>query len=334
MKSLKGISLFVSTFLIVGFLISSSLSAAENTIKIASGTATRFAASGVIVFVKEALEQATYGKIKAEIYPGTLGSDKMILEKIASGDIQAGTGTPMVAMNMNPKMGVVCLPFVLETREKLYEFYRSDLGKEMLNCLADKGLTGIDHVPWGPIGYLTTKPVAKFTDMKGMRFRTAESPIWIDTFKALGASPVMVPFFDAYSALQRGVIEGTDNPPETVEAVKWYEVAKNYTPLNVFFSQNIFFVNTKWFKSQSKDFQEMFVEVVKKSCALSRTIEEFHQDKAINMMVQEHGLNVINLPPEEVDKFKKATKSVVTKYIKEIGEDYAKKVLTLSGYKY
>jgi TRAP-type C4-dicarboxylate transport system substrate-binding protein len=326
--------LWCTLFVLVFCHLSSAL-AAEYSMKIGSATSTRFAASGVMALVKEALEQGTYGQIKVEIYPaGQLGGEKVLIEKTISGDIQATPSSAPVAMTLNPKMGVVALPFVLNTREKLDKFYRSDLGKEMMNCLADKGLLGFDYIPWGPCAYLTTKPISKFDDVKKIRFRVTDSPIWLDTFRALGVSPVIIPFPDAYSSLQRGVTEGADNPPETLEAAKFYEVAKYYTQVTPFFSQTVFFVNAKWFNALPPDLRRIMVDVIKQCSALARVIEEYHQDRALNMMVKDHGVKVMNLPPEELEKFRQATKSVVTKYMKEIGEPYVRKVFDLAGYKY
>jgi tripartite ATP-independent transporter DctP family solute receptor len=334
MKLQRKIGLFVVATFIV-FLLTPFAHAEEYTMKIGSATSMRFAASGVMAIVKEALEQATYGKIKVEIYPsGQLGGEKDLIEKTQTGVIQATPSSAPVAMTLNPKMGVVCLPFVLDTREKLDKFYKSDLGKEMLSCLEDKGLMGIDYVPWGPTSYLTTKPITKFEDAGKIRFRVTNSPIWLDTFKAIGVTPVIIPFPDAYSALQRGVTEGADNPPETLEAAKFYEVAKYYTKVMPFFSQTVFFVNTKWMKSLPQDLQDITVKVIKQSCALARAIEEYHQDKALSMMVKDYGVKVTTLPPEEIQKFREATKPVVTKYMEKIGEDYVKKVFALADYKY
>jgi len=309
--------------------------AAEYTMKIASATSTRFAASGVMPLVKEALEQATYGKIEVKIFPsGQLGGEKALIEKTQVGVLQATVASAPVAMTLNPKMGVVALPFVLNTREKLDKFYKSDLGREMLNCLKDKGLIGIDYIPWGPTGYLTKKPIYKLEDAARIRFRVPNSPIWLDTFRAIGVNPVIIPFPNAYSALQRGVTEGADNPPETLEAAKFYEVAKYYTKVTPFFSQTVFFLNARWFESLPKDLQEVVVKIIKRCCAVSRVIEEYHQQRALDMMVRDHGVKVINLSPKELEKFREATKSVVRKYMKQIGEDYVKKVFALVGYSY
>jgi TRAP-type C4-dicarboxylate transport system substrate-binding protein len=335
MEISKRITASILTLFIAGLFTLPGAYAADYTMKIGSATSTRFAASGVMVLVKEALEQATYGQIKVEVYPaGQLGGEKDLIEKTASGVIQATPSSAPVAMTLNPKMGVVCLPFVLDTREKLDKFYKSNLGKEMLNCLVDKGLLAIDYVPWGPTSYLTTKPIQKFEDVKKVRFRVTHSPIWLDTFEALGVTPIIIPFPDAYSALQRGVTEGADNPPETLEAAKFYEVAKYYLQVTPFFSQTVFFVNAKWFKSLPQDLQKTTVDVIKDCCTLARTIEEYHQTRALNMMVKDHGVKVTSLPPEEIEKFKEATKPVVTKYMKEVGETYVRKVFDLVGYKY
>lgn len=327
--------LMISMVLVLFMVFSGSALAAEFTMKIGSATSTRFAASGVMPIIKEALEQATYGRIEVKAFPsGQLGGEKDLIEKTQTGVIQATASSAPVAMTLNPKMGVVALPFVLNTRDKLNKFYQSDLGKEMLHCLEDKGLIGIDYIPWGPTAYLTTKPIRKYSDAAGIRFRVPNSPIWLDTFKAIGVTPVIIPFPDAYSSLQRGVTEGADNPPETLEAAKFYEVAKYYTKVTPFFSQTVFFVNKKWLNSLPGDLKDITVSVIKKSCALSREIEQYHQEKALKMMQEDYGVEVITLPDSELEKFREATKPVVEKYMEKIGEDYVMKVFKLVDYNF
>ena len=320
--------------LVASFLSTQSI-AADFTMKIGSATSTRFAASGVMPILKEALEQATYGRIQVEIFPsGQLGGEMALIEKCQTGMIQATPSSAPVAMTLNPKMGVVALPFVLNTRDKLEKFYNSKLGEEMLGCLESKGLIGIDYIPWGPTAYLTKKPIRKFEDAAAIRFRVPNSPIWLDTFKAIGVTPVIIPFPEAYSALQRGVTEGADNPPETLEAAKFYEIAKYYTKITPFFSQTIFFVNADWLNSLPPDLKKITVEIIKKSCALSRAIEVYHQDKALKMMVEKYDVQVIELPSEEIEKFTKATQKVVKKYMGKMGEKYTRDVFGLVGYEY
>lgn len=329
--------IFVVLLAVMIFSISfvSLTNAGDYTMRIASATSTRFAASGVMEIVKEALEQATYGRIEVKIFPaGQLGGESSLIEKCQTNQIQATPSSAPVAMSLEPKMGVVALPFVINTRDKLQKFYESDLGQEMLMSLDDRGLVGLDYIPWGPTGYLTKKPVRTLEDMSKIRFRVTDSPIWLDTFRALGVDPVVIPFPDAYSALQRGVTEGADNPPETLEAAKFYEVAKYYTEVTPFFSQTVFFVNKKWLNSLPEDLRQVTIDVVRKSCSLARVIEEYHQDWALNKMVEEHGVEIIELPLEEREKFVDATKPVVKEYMGKMGKDYVTEVFKLVGYDY
>jgi TRAP-type C4-dicarboxylate transport system substrate-binding protein len=40
----------------------------------------------------------------------------------------------------------------------------------------------------------TKRPIRKPEDMKGLKVRVMEAPVYMDTFKQLGASPVWIPF--------------------------------------------------------------------------------------------------------------------------------------------
>ena len=85
--------------LIVVLLAAPGAYAADYTMKIGSATSTRFAASGVMPLIKEALEQATYGRIKVEIFPsGQLGGEKALIEKTQTGVIQVAPASAPVAI--------------------------------------------------------------------------------------------------------------------------------------------------------------------------------------------------------------------------------------------
>ena len=58
----------------------------------------------------------------------------------------------------------------------------------------------------------STKPINTPDDLKGFKIRVPGIALWVSMFKALGASPTVVPFGELYSALQTKVVDGQENP--------------------------------------------------------------------------------------------------------------------------
>jgi TRAP-type C4-dicarboxylate transport system substrate-binding protein len=75
----------------------------------------------------------------------------------------------------------------------------------------------------------SNKLIAKPEDMKGLKLRVPDAPLFVMFPRAVGANPTPIAFAEVYLALQNGTVDAQENPLPTIEAKKFYEVQKYIT---------------------------------------------------------------------------------------------------------
>jgi TRAP-type C4-dicarboxylate transport system substrate-binding protein len=160
-----------------------------------------------------------------------------------------------------------------------------------------------------------TKPVNKMEDLKGMTLRG--QGIIADVVSALGATPRSIPMPEAYEAMQKKVIEGLMIPMETLRAFRLAEVSKFSTecwPIGQVYTFYLIMNKDVWNKLPP-NLQKVFNEYPFEE-KLARMWNDVDIDGK-NLGV-EKGLKFIELPREEINKWKKAVEPVLDKFVKSM----------------
>lgn len=221
---------------------------------------------------KELVEQKTGGKVKIEIYPNaTLGDERTLLEGMQMGTVDMGVITNGPIANFLPEIAAFELPFLFKSSEEAYKVLDGPVGQEVLNNLSKVNLKGLAFAERGFRNLTNSKrAVNKPEDVKGLKIRVMENPVYIDTFKALGANAVPMAWTEALTALQQGTIDGQENPVNVIYAFKLYETQKylsltrhTYAPATIIMSQQVF-------NSFPADVQKVLVDAAKEAAAYER----------------------------------------------------------------
>lgn len=172
--------------------------------------------------------KATDGRVTVQVFPsGQLGSEKDVVEGLQIGAMQAGLIGSGSFQSIEPRMGIVEMPYAWPTREKAFAAFDGELGAELSKLLLDKNIVVL---AWWENGYrhITTKkaPVTKPEDLKGVKIRVTPDKVRLDTFRALGAEPAPLAFGELYSALQQGVFDAQENPLSIIDSASFADVQK------------------------------------------------------------------------------------------------------------
>jgi tripartite ATP-independent transporter DctP family solute receptor len=218
----------------------------------------------------ELMKERTGGAITVHVFPNSqLGSEKDMQEQVKNGVIHiALTGPSMLAQfkGWGP-IGVLSMPYILkgqteeELRPQLVKLARGPLMKE-LNDRASKesGIRILDAGWFYGERHLTTKTkqVVHPDDVKGLKIRTMDSPVARCAMAALGAATTPMAVSELYTALQLGVVEGQENPLNTIYSHKFYEVQK-YVALTGHMTMNLVLtINNKFYESLSPELRALF----------------------------------------------------------------------------
>ena len=220
----------------------------------------------------ELMKERTGGTVTVAVFPDNqLGSEKDMLEQVRNGVTHISlTGPSMLAQfeGWGP-IGVLSMPYVLkgdtevELRPTLTKLARGPLMAELNEKAAkESGIRILDMGWWYGERHLTTRTtqVVKPDDIKGLKIRTMDSPMARAALAALGAATTPMAVAELYAALQLGVVEGQENPLNTIYSHKFYEVQK-YVALTGHMAMNLVLViNEKFYQSLSPELQQIFVK--------------------------------------------------------------------------
>lgn len=293
--------------------------------------------------IRDELWKRTNGLIYLDYKPfSVLGGEVEVLNQVQMGAIEGMGCSSVVGTNLGPRIGVVNLPFLIDSFEKLEQFATSgQLFEHFLMAMDHQGIIGMDITGYGNYVWATTQPVKTLADAQKIKFRIAEATVNNRLYKQWGFNPVVMPWPDVAVALKQGVISGLDQTPAVCSITKKFEVAKYCTQINYAQGLFIWIFNKTWFNSLPADLQKTFREVVRDVCVQIRK-ETAQQEAEQIAAAKANGIEFFTLPDEEMATLRKRGNAVHEEYKAEINKiypgdtynpsDYLKEVQDFMGY--
>jgi TRAP-type C4-dicarboxylate transport system substrate-binding protein len=251
-----------------------------------------------------------------------LGGEVEVLNQLQMGAIQGMGVSSVAATNLGPRFGLINLPFLINSFDKLDKFIGSGkLFDHYMMAMDHQGIMGLDITGYGNYGWATTIPVRTIADAKKVKFRIAEAAVNKLTYKAWGLTAVVMPWPDVPVALKQGVITGLDHTPMVCNITKKFEIAKYFTQINYAQGLFIWIFNKAWFNSLPADLQETFKAVVHDVCAKIR-VETRKQEKDQIANAKSKGIKFFKLSSDEMALLKKEADKVHKEFAPEIDKLY------------
>jgi tripartite ATP-independent transporter DctP family solute receptor len=209
------------------------------------------------------VDERTKGRLKIEVFhSAALGKEEDILEQIRQG-ANIGQNTDSARMgNYVPGIAVMNGPYFVETLEEVAKLRKAPTVVKWQEELASKFGFKVVSFNWvqGYRHFFTNKPIRTPEDLKGLRIRTPPAPIWQESIRALGATPVAMAFGEMYPGLQQRAIDGVELVYNNIPGGRFYEVLKYANETRHIMLINFEVVSAKWFDSLPKDLQDALVE--------------------------------------------------------------------------
>ena len=279
------------------------------------------------------VRERTQGRINIKLYPGVslvAGDQTREFTAIRQGVIDLAIGS---TINWSPQMkelNLFSMPFLMPDYAAIDALTHGDVGRDIFKIVEKNGVVPL---AWGENGYRevtnSKRPIHKPEDMKGLKFRVVGSPIFNDTFTALGANPTQMSWADAQPALASGAVDGQENPLTIFTAAKLHTVGQKNVTLWGYVADPLIFVANKevwesWTAEDRKIVKEAAIEAGKQVIQMARK-GLIAPDLSAVSEVEKLGVNVVRLTPAERQTFVKATRKVYDKWAKQIGPDLVKK---------
>lgn len=273
--------------------------------------------------IRDELWKRTNGQMYLDYKPfSMLGGEVEVLNQLQMGGIQGMGVSSVASTNLGPRFGVVNLPFLIDSFDKLDKFVNSGkLFDHFLMAMDHQGIMALDITGYGNYGWATTKPVQTITDAQKEKLRIAEAAVNQINYANWGCNPVVMPWPDVPVALKQGVIDGLDHTPMVCNITKKFEVAKYFTQINYAQGLFIWIFNKAWFNKLPADLQKTFIETVHDVCAKIR-VETVQQEVDEIEKAKAAGIEFIKLSDEDIGTLKEQGDKTHQTFAGEINKLY------------
>ena len=266
--------------------------------------------------------ERTNGAVKVVVHPNSeLGAAVDQAQMVQSGAITMAMLPAGHVATIVPEVQLFTIPFffpgdVREMARVVNGPAIDALGKKF----APKDIALLSILPHAPKQFTSNKPIRVPADFKGQKIRTMASPLIVESYKLLGATPVPINYHEVYTALQLGTVDGEENPFWAIGEMKFYEVQKHIVVSNHAYLATIFFINKGIFSDLPANFQEIIAQTAKEILPYQLDAELTIDKENENKIRAYKGTTVTELSPEAVEAFKQAMKPVKDIYIQMVGD--------------
>jgi tripartite ATP-independent transporter DctP family solute receptor len=295
------------------------------------------------------VKERTNGQMIIKPYWGSSllkGAQLKSAQLVANGVIDCAMESTINISPVITEANIFSLPFFINNFENLDKMEYGETGKAIFKAMDAKGLVGL---AWAENGFrqVTNSKLAIRTpaDVKGLRLRVVGSPIFIDTFRQLGADPVNMNWGDAVTAFGQGVVDGQENPVGVLVPVQIWQYHKYATFWNYLVDPVIFYWNKKQWNTFPADIQKILKESAEEAAIYEKALCRAGLDgqKSIDLLknkfnhtmevpepvkfMESKGMTVTFLSDDERKAFIEATKPLYEKWVPKIGEGLYKQAM-------
>ena len=279
------------------------------------------------------VRERTQGRINLKLYPGVSlinGDQTREFSAMRQGVIDLAVGSTINWSPQIKELNLFSLPFLSKDHAGLDALTQGEIGDIIMKTVEKAGVVPL---AWGENGFRevtnSKREIRSPEDMKGLKFRVVGSPIFNDTFTALGANPTQMSWADAQPALASGAVEGQENPIHIFTAAKLHTLAQKFVTRWGYVADPLIYAANRdvwksWSEQDRKIVREAAIEAGKQEIALTRK-GLTPGDMSMIKEVEALGVKVTNLSDAEKQVFMKTIKPVYEKWTRQIGPDLVKR---------
>lgn len=268
------------------------------------------------LWADEKIRELSGGKIAFEFYPGgQLGNEREVFESIQLGTIDAAFMSSPVISGFSDVLNGFDMPYLCDNNMDLYqEIVNSGIGAQMFEKLEEEtGVVGISYLINPGRDFYFNCDFESLADASGIKLRSMESPIHLETYKALGFNPTPMAYSEIYQAVKNRTIDGFEDVSVSVRATKNYEVATTCAVSGHLTAAPVFIMSQKAWNSLTEEEQAWMLEAGIAAQEATKVTYEEQTPLTIEFM-KEQGLKVVYI---DVNEAKELVQPVIEKFCAE-----------------
>jgi tripartite ATP-independent transporter DctP family solute receptor len=275
----------------------------------------------------EIVAQKTNNRIQIQVFPSAqLGTGKDMIEAVVFGSQAMATEGAAMFSQWSPRLSIMEAPYIFRDVDHMYKVMKGPIGQEMQDELvAKRGLRSLGVLYYGVRHLTANKPVTKPEDVKGMKLRVPEVPLYLEMARAWGANPTPMAFAELYLALKQGTVDAQENPIPTINSGKFYEVQKYLVLTGHIMVPQFHAISDKLWKSLSPADQKILQDAVDEGIAFSNDML-IKQEQSLVDEFKKKGMQVIT---PDVEAFRKASMTAIPKLEEKWGKGLYEKIVAV-----
>lgn len=274
----------------------------------------------------ELVKQKSGGKMQVKVFPnGVLGGDVQALSAVQGGTIDFTAMNSGILQTQVKEFAIFDFPFMFESGKEADVILDGAFGKKLADLLPAKNLVNLAYWELGFRELTNSKrSINKMEDIAGLKIRVIQSPIYIETFNALGANSVPMPFTEVYTALEQKIIDGQENPFSVIETSKLNEVQKYLTVTNHIYNPQSVLASKKKWDALTKDEKDILTSTMAEATKWQRENSRKLADESVTNLKKTMTVNVLS--SEELTKIRTKIKPVIDKFSASVGPELVKEL--------
>jgi tripartite ATP-independent transporter DctP family solute receptor len=274
--------------------------------------------------MQEVLDRETGGKIKLKIYPGgsLSNNNSEMLTMIKGGLLDMALIDTSPLSSYEPLISIFGLPYIFRDSAHIEEVLSGEVSHIFQAKLENKGFTILAWLTGRDFRSVlnSVRPIYKPEDLKGLKIRVTEDPVFVDTFKAFGAIPVPTSWGELHTALQTKTVDAIENDPQVIAEYGFLEFAKYYSLTKHTNMPMVVVISSDKLNSLGEEGKKiMFASADVARIAARKVSEETIEQSYAAIEAQGGLVNEV----ENLEDFRNVVLPVIEKYKEKLGEEGA-----------
>ena len=238
------------------------------------------------------------GQVRVIIYPGgTQGDDPDVVRKMRLGTLNAGLLSAVGVAEIEKSVFAMGIPMGYDNYEELY-YVLDKMRPKLEEAMLAKGFVVLNWADAGWVNFFSVKPIVMPDDMKSMKlFNWAGDSKSLEIWKTAGFNPVPLPSTELATALQTGLVNVFQSPPQLAVITRQYENAKNMLDIHWALLLGATVINKATWERIPPEIRTALLADSQETGRRLR--EEVRKSAEVDVeAMKKRGLNVINLDPK------------------------------------
>ena len=255
------------------------------------------------------------GKLKVKEFPSSmLGSETQEQSALQGGTQEMMSASTTTLVGIVKEFGVFDFPFLFANSKEADAVLDGPIGTRLLKTLPAHGLVGLAYWENGFRNVTNSKrPIKRAEDLDGLKIRVMQNPVYLDTFKTLGANPVPMAFGELFTALETKTVDAQENPFSIILANKFNEVQGYVSVTNHSYNSFIVLMSKKFWDKLSPTEQKILQEAAYEARDYERSVSRADSTRALEEL-KKKGMKVNDLSPKSLAHMRALLKPVSAKF--------------------